>query len=75
MTEIVLNIPDSKLPFFKELVKQLDFTVIGEKKTKKKLTAKQRKWVDEFKAALNEVELHSQGKIKLKTAQQLLDEL
>jgi len=75
MTEIVLNIPDSKLPFFKELAKQLDFAVVGEKKTRKKLTAKQKKWVDDFKEALNEVELHAQGKIKLKTAQQLLDEL
>ena len=51
MTEIVLNIPDSKLPFFKELAKQLDFAVVGEKKTKKKLTAKQKKWVDDFKEA------------------------
>ena len=75
MTEVILSIPDNKLPFFKELAKQLDFTVIGEKKAKKKLTAKQKKWVDEFKEALNEVELHTQGKIKLKTAQQLLDEL
>ncbi len=57
------------------LAKELDFVVVDEKKTGKKLTAKQRKWVEDFKASLNEVELHTQGKIKLKTAQELLDEL
>ncbi|MFI5195525.1 MAG: hypothetical protein ACHQD8_00410 [Chitinophagales bacterium] len=38
-------------------------------------TAKQKKWVNDFRTALNEVDLHTKGKIKLKTAQQLLDEL
>lgn len=58
-----------------ELTRELDFIVIDEKKTAKKLTAKQKKWVENLKTSLNEVELHTQGKIKLKTAQQLLDEL
>ena len=75
MTEIVLNIPDNKLPFFMQLARELDFIIIDEKKTSKKLTAKQKKWVEAFKTGLNEVDLHMQGKIKLKTAQQLLDEL
>ena len=74
MTELLLNIPDDKLPFFKLLAKELNFTIVHEKKTTKKLTAKQKKWIDEFKQALNEVDLHTQGKIKLKSAQQLLDE-
>ena len=75
MTEIVLKIPDNKLPFFMELAKELDFIVVDEKKTAKKLTAKQKKWMNDFQTALNEVDLHTKGKIKLKTAQQLLDEL
>ena len=40
----------------------------------KKLTAKKRKWVDDFKNSINEVDLHLQGKIKLKTAEQLIGE-
>ena len=75
MTEIVLNIPDNKLPFFIQLARELDFIVIDEKKTSKKLTAKQKKLVEDFRVGLQEVDLHTQGKIKLKTAQQLLNEL
>ncbi len=75
MTELTVNIPDSKLPFFMLLAKELDFVVVDEKKTAKKLTAKQKKWVEGFKASLNEVDLHTQGKIKLKSAQEFLDEL
>jgi len=75
MTELTINIPDSKLPFFFQLAKELDFVVVDEKKTARKLTAKQKIWVEDFKTALNEVDLHLQGKIKLKTAEQLLDEL
>ena len=75
MTELTVNIPDSKLPFFMQLAKELDFVVLDEKKTAKKLTAKQKKWVSDFRTALNEVDLHTKGKITLKTAQQLLDEL
>ncbi len=75
MTELTLNIPDSKLPFFIQLAKELDFVVVGKKKTAKKLTTKQQKWVDDFRTALDEVDQHTKGKIKLKTAQQLLNEL
>ena len=75
MTELIVNIPDSKLPFFMQLAKELDFVVLDEKKTAKKLTIKQKQWVNDFRTALNEVDLHTKGKIKLKTAQQLLDEL
>lgn len=75
MTELTISIPDSKLPFFYLLAKELDFVVVDEKKTMKKFTAKQRKWLEDFKTSLNEVELHLQGKFKLKTAEQFLDEL
>ena len=75
MTELTISIPDSKIPFFYLLAKELDFVVVDNKKTEKKLTAKQKKWVDDFKASLNEVDLHLQGKITLKSAEQLLDEL
>ncbi len=57
------------------LAKELDFVVLDEKKTAKKLTAKQKKWVDDFRASMHEVDLHTKGKIKLKSAEQLLNEL
>ena len=49
--------------------------MVNERKAATKLTAKQRKWVENFKASLDEVDLHLHGKIKLKTAEQLLNEL
>jgi hypothetical protein len=41
----------------------------------KKLTPVQQEWVDDFREALEQVELHEQGKIRLKSARELLDEL
>lgn len=45
----------------------------------KTLTTKQiafrKEFVDDMKQALHEVELHQQGKIKLKTLDELLDEI
>ncbi len=71
---LVKNIPENKLDFFMELVKNLGFT--PEVKTGgKRLTRKQQQFVDGLKDSLNEVEQHLQGKIKLKTADQLLNEL
>ena len=63
MTELTINIPDNKLPFFMQLATELNFVVVDEKKSVKKLTAKQKKWVENLKMSLNEVELHTQGKI------------
>jgi len=57
------------------LAEELDFVVVDKKKTAKKLTVKQKKWIDDFKTALNEVDQHTKGKIKLKSAEQLLNEL
>lgn len=71
---IVKNIPENKLGFFIELVKNLGFSV--EKTTvEKKLTKKQQEIITELKDSLNQVDLHLQGKIQLKTADQLLNEL
>ena len=72
---LVKNIPESKLDFFLELVKNLGFSIEMRTGEKKKLTRKQQEFVDGLKDALNDVELHRQGKKKLKTIDQLLDEL
>jgi len=56
------------------LARELNFVIVDEKKTSKKLTAKQKRWVDDFKTSLDEVELRTQGKIKLQSAEELLNE-
>lgn len=71
---LVKNIPENKLGFFLELVRNLGFTP-EIKNGGKKLTRKQQQFVDGLKDSLNEVEQHVQGKIKLKSADQLLNEL
>lgn len=72
MKQIVLDIPDNKYPFFKELIKSLGFVMV---KNEPKLTKKQQKYVNGLKSSIDQVEQHMHGKIKLKTADQLLDEL
>ena len=57
------------------LAEELDFVVMDKKKTAKKLSAKQKKWVDDFKTAMHEVDMHTQGKIKLKSSEPLFNEL
>jgi len=72
MKQVKLNIPDNKYPFFMELVKSLNFVEITEEKN---LTKKQREFVEGTKKSLEQVELHLKGEIKLKSADQLFDEL
>jgi hypothetical protein len=74
MQRIVIDIPDNKIDFFLELVKNLGF--ISEVKAEgKKLTRKQQEFIDDLKQSIKEVELHRQGKIKLQTASEFLNEL
>jgi hypothetical protein len=77
MTQVTLDIQDSKLNFFLELIKNFDFVKVKDEPTidGKKLTREQIEFVNGLREALNDVELHMQGKKKLKTIDQLLDEL
>ncbi len=54
--------------------KKIDIAV-PDKKAAKNFTAKQKKWVKDLKRSLVEVDMQLQGKIEIKTVQQLLDEL
>jgi len=69
MQRIVLDIPDNKFQFFMELVNNLGFKEVM------RLTKEQKKFIDDLKNSLKEVELHRQGKIKLQTARDFLNEL
>jgi hypothetical protein len=74
MRQVTLQIPDSQYGFFMELVKKLKFAKIASVPAKK-LNPNQQEWVDGLKDALNEVELHMQGKIELPTLDEALNEL
>jgi hypothetical protein len=72
MKQVTLNIPDNKYPFFMELVKSLGFVKVPDEP---KLTKKQQEFVEGTKKSLEQVEQHLKGEIKLKSADQLFDEL
>jgi hypothetical protein len=69
MTRIVIDIPDSKVGFFMELIKNL-----GIKKVQK-LSDKQKNFVDDLQHSLEQVKQHQEGKIKLQSAEDFLNEL
>jgi len=73
MKQIIINLPENKYDFFIELVKNLGFKTENTDKTI--LTRKQIEFVEGTKNALNDVNRHLNGEIKLKTVEQLLDEL
>lgn len=71
-----MKVPDSKVDFFMELVQNLKFKAEPTAKAaQKSLTPEQQEWIDGLKESLEQVELHQQGKITLKSADELLKEL
>ncbi|OFX59510.1 MAG: hypothetical protein A2046_11960 [Bacteroidetes bacterium GWA2_30_7] len=66
---VLLDIKDSKADFFMELMKNFSFV-----KTKP-FNQEKEKFLNSISEAVEEVKLHKQGKIKLKSARELLDEL
>lgn len=69
MQKVVIDIPDNKIHFFMELVKNLGFEKV------KRLSNKQKEFVEDLKQSLKEVEQHRQGIIKLQLAKDFLNEL
>jgi hypothetical protein len=67
--KVLLDIKDNKADFVMELLESFSFV-----KTQTISPAK-AKFLNEFKQSVEEVILAKQGKIKLKTAEQLLNEL
>jgi hypothetical protein len=68
--KVLIDIPDSEATFAMKVLKSLSFV----KKAKPMSVGTVDLWED-LKEAANEVNLHKQGKLKLKTAQDLLNEL
>jgi len=66
---LIVDIKDNKAAFFMELIKNFSFV-----KTKKVESNKQ-KILNDLRESVKQVKLHKQGKIKLKSFDEFLDEL
>jgi len=78
MNLILENVQPKHISLIQELAKTLHFQVKEDsstKKTKKRLTAEQREFVEDLKEALVQVDLHQQGKIELQTFDEMMKEL
>ena len=83
--DLIVTVPDDRVNFVKKLLRELNLPEKSAAKPKAsvtaaaivspKLTPEQQEWANELKNFLEQVELHQQGKIELKSAWELLDEL
>jgi hypothetical protein len=73
MKNIELSVPDGKFDFFISLLKNLDFVKI--RSIQASTNAKKREFLDDLEHAVAQVKLAKEGKIKLQSAEDLLDEL
>lgn len=70
--KVLLDIKDEKAVFFMELLKNFPFVKtehIAKKQTRKE------EFLNELQGAVEQVNLAKQGKVKLKSAEELLNEL
>lgn len=74
MKKLVLNVPENKYHFFLKVIENFSFVKVAETKDIK-LSNKQNRFIEDTKQSLEEVILHEQGKLELKTLDQVLDEL
>lgn len=78
MEQITLNIPDNKVSLFIQMIGDLDFVKIKERKKvslEDELTTAQKKTWKNIKQGFEEMKLVEQGKIKARPIQYLLNEL
>jgi len=80
--DLIVTVPDDRVAFVKKLLRELNLSVKPAAKAKpaagvkpRQYTPEQQEWIDDFREALHEVELHQQGKIKLQDARDFLNEL
>ena len=68
--KILIDIPDDQAAFGMKVLRSLSFV-----KKAKPISSSSAQLLEDLKEAAEEVRLHKQGKIQLKSAQELLDEL
>ena len=80
--DLIVSVPDDRVSFVKKLLRELNLPVKPVAKAKPAATSKpkqytpaQQEWINDFREALHEVELHQQGKIELQDARDFLNEL
>ena len=80
--DLIVTVPDDRVSFVKKLLRELNLPVKPAARPKavvppkpKQYTPEQQEWIDDFRQALHEVELHQQGKIQLQTAEEFIAEL
>jgi len=69
MQRIVIDIPDNKYNFFMELINNLGFKKV------KQIPKEQKQFIDDLQHSLEQVKQHQEGKIKLQSAEDFLNEL
>ena len=77
MRQLTLSIPDNQFSFFMKMVKAFDFVKV-EKKVKIQdppLSVEHKRILDGISEGVKEVNLHRQGKIKLQSGDEFLEEL
>jgi hypothetical protein len=72
MRDITLSVQEKEYPFFIDLIKKFDFVKVKDEGKKKK---SKQEFLDEFKEAIDELNLIKSGKLKGRPFQELLDEL
>lgn len=87
MRQLIINVPDGQYSFFRKLLQNLPWAEVqkthklpaaapAEKEAgKPPLTDAEQEWVGGMREAFEQVEAHESGKIKLRSAYELLDEL
>lgn len=68
--KILIDIPDDQAAFGMKVLRSLSFV-----KKAKPISSSSAQLLEDLKEAAEEVRLHKQGKIQLKSVQELLDEL
>ena len=77
MRQLTISIPDNHASFFLKVVKAFDFVKVEKniKVEEPSLSAEQKRILNGISEAVNEVNLHKQGKIKLQSGDEFLNEL
>ena len=73
MRQITLSLPDGQFSFFMKMVKAFDFIKVEKtiKIAEPPLSDEHKKFLDGISDAVREVNLHKQGKIKLKSLEEV----
>ncbi len=75
MKEVTVKVPNKHYKFFNELIDQLGYVEKVKPAAQKPLTAAQQKTLKGIERGLREMQLVNQGKLKTKSARDLLNEL